>query len=136
VPEIRKRLEKLDVKAVCGYGHLGNNLVFIVLIILHINELICVLFIFIGDGNLHLNVATFEHNVEIASAIEPYVYEWTSKYKGSVSAEHGIGFLKSKYLKYSKTNLEIDLMKKLKSTIDPNNILNPYKIFPQDDQEN
>ncbi|XP_022183515.1 D-2-hydroxyglutarate dehydrogenase, mitochondrial-like [Myzus persicae] len=108
VPEIRKRLEKLDVKAVCGYGHLG-------------------------DGNLHLNVATIEHNAEIASAIEPYVYEWTSKYKGSVSAEHGIGFLKSKYLKYSKSNLEIDLMKKLKNTIDPKNILNPYKIFPQDD---
>jgi len=87
----------------------------------------------VGDGNLHLNVATIEHNVEIASAIEPYVYEWTSKYKGSISAEHGIGFLKKKYLKYSKSNLEVDLMKKLKNTIDPKKILNPYKIFPQDE---
>lgn len=93
----------------------------------------CIVFVFVGDGNLHLNVATIEHNVEIASAIEPYVYEWTSKYKGSISAEHGIGFLKSKYLKYSKSNLEIDLMKKLKNTIDPKKILNPYKIFPQDE---
>lgn len=88
---------------------------------------------YIGDGNLHLNVATTEHSDSIASAIEPYVYEWTSKYKGSISAEHGIGFLKSKYLKYSKSKLEIDLMKKIKNTMDPKKILNPYKIFPLDD---
>lgn len=35
VPEIRKRLDNLDVKAVCGYGHLGNNHVFTVLLILY-----------------------------------------------------------------------------------------------------
>ena len=77
-------------------------------------------------------MATIEHRNKIASAIEPFVYEWTSKCKGSISAEHGIGFLKSKYLKYSKSKLEVDLMKKIKDTIDPKNILNPYKIFPQD----
>ncbi|XP_025408574.1 D-2-hydroxyglutarate dehydrogenase, mitochondrial-like isoform X2 [Sipha flava] len=108
VPEIRKRLEILDVKAVSGYGHLG-------------------------DGNLHLNVATNEHSDKIVSAIEPYVYEWTTKCKGSISAEHGIGLLKTKYLKYSKSDIEVDLMKKLKNTFDPKKILNPYKIFPQDD---
>jgi len=89
---------------------------------------------YIGDGNLHLNVATTEHSDSIVSAIEPYVYEWTSKYKGSISAEHGIGFLKSKYLKYSKSKFEIDLMKKIKNTMDPKKILNPYKIFPSDDR--
>lgn len=57
------------------------------------------------------------------------MYEWTRKFKGSISAEHGIGFLKTKYLKYSKSNLEIDLMKKIKNTMDPKKILNPYKIF-------
>lgn len=88
---------------------------------------------YIGDGNLHLNVSTTEQNDKIASAIEPYVYEWTGKNKGSISAEHGIGFLKNKYLKYSKSNIEIDLMKKIKNTLDPKKILNPYKIFPQDD---
>lgn len=87
----------------------------------------------IGDGNLHLNVATVEHSEKIASSIEPYVYEWTSKYKGSISAEHGIGFLKTKYLKYSKSKFEIDLMKKIKNVMDPNNTLNPYKIFEPDD---
>lgn len=87
----------------------------------------------IGDGNLHLNIATIKHSNNIVSVIEPYVYEWTSNCKGSISAEHGIGFLKSKYLKYSKSKLEVDLMKKLKDTIDPKKILNPYKIFPQDE---
>lgn len=57
------------------------------------------------------------------------MYEWTRKFKGSISAEHGIGFLKTKYLKYSKSDLEIDLMKKIKNTMDPKKILNPYKIF-------
>lgn len=61
------------------------------------------------------------------------MYEWTRKFKGSISAEHGIGFLKTKYLKYSKSDLEVDLMKNIKNVIDPNKILNPYKIFPQDD---
>lgn len=92
-----------------------------------------IVILYIGDGNLHLNVATIKHSDNIASAIEPYIYEWTSNCKGSISAEHGIGFLKSKYLKYSKSKLEVDLMKKIKDTIDPKKILNPYKIFPQDD---
>ncbi|XP_050425609.1 D-2-hydroxyglutarate dehydrogenase, mitochondrial-like isoform X2 [Adelges cooleyi] len=83
-----------------------------------------------GDGNLHLNVATTAHNEDVVSELEPYVYEWTSQYKGSISAEHGIGFLKRKYLKYSKSQLEIDIMKKLKNTFDNRQILNPYKIFP------
>lgn len=77
-------------------------------------------------------MATTAYNDKITSAIEPYVYEWTCKYKGSISAEHGIGFLKSNYLDYSKSKLEIELMKILKNTIDPKKILNPYKIFPQD----
>lgn len=128
MPQIRKRLETLDVKAVCGYGHLGN----VFFISIFTNVWFFDIYLFSGDGNLHLNVATSEHSDNISSAIEPYVYEWTKKYEGSISAEHGIGFLKSKYLKYSKSNMEIDLMKRLKNTIDPKNILNPYKIFPQD----
>lgn len=57
------------------------------------------------------------------------MYQWTSECKGSISAEHGIGFFKSKYLKYSKSDLEINIMKKMKNTLDPKNILNPYKMF-------
>lgn len=49
--------------------------------------------------------------------------------KGSISSEHGIGFLKTKYLSMIKDPNTIELMRSLKKTLDPNGILNPYKIF-------
>lgn len=83
-----------------------------------------------GDSNLHLNVACKTFNQEIYKAVEPFVFEYTSKLKGSVSAEHGIGFHKTKYLKYSKTPEAISFMKQIKLLMDPNGILNPYKVLP------
>jgi D-2-hydroxyglutarate dehydrogenase len=62
--------------------------------------------------------------------IEPFIYEYTSNLKGSISAEHGIGFRKPKYIHYSKSNAAIDLMKDLKKMMDPKGILNPYKVLP------
>jgi len=53
-----------------------------------------------------------------------------AKLNGSISAEHGIGFLKTKYLKYSKEPEALLLMKQIKTLIDPNGILNPYKVLP------
>ena len=64
-----------------------------------------------GDSNLHLNVACQSFNQEIYKALEPFVFEYTSKLKGSVSAEHGIGFHKTKYLKYSKSSEAVAFMK-------------------------
>lgn len=50
---------------------------------------------------------------------------------GSISAEHGLGFLKAKYLELAKPNSNVDLMYKLKKLMDPKGILNPYKVFPR-----
>ena len=61
--------------------------------------------------------------------MEECVYEPLRAIKGSVSAEHGIGLEKKSYLNVSKTEEEINLMKKLKKSLDPNNILNPGKVF-------
>lgn len=83
----------------------------------------------IGDSNLHLNISCPEFTQEIYHKVEPFVYEYTSNLKGSVSAEHGIGFLKKKYTKYSKSPEALALMKDLKATMDPNGILNPYKVL-------
>lgn len=83
-----------------------------------------------GDGNLHLNVVTSKYDEELTRIIEPFVYEWTSKYRGSVSAEHGIGLIKTQYLKHNKSGHVIDLMRDLKNTMDPKCILNPYKVIP------
>jgi D-2-hydroxyglutarate dehydrogenase len=79
---------------------------------------------------LHLNIVSDEFTQEIYKAIEPFVFEYVSNVKGSVSAEHGMGFHKAKYLKYSKTPEAIEFMKQLKTFMDPSGILNPYKVLP------
>jgi FAD/FMN-containing dehydrogenase len=80
---------------------------------------------------MHLTVVCDQFNQEIYKAVEPFVFEYVNKLHGSVSAEHGIGFHKTKYLKYSKSPEAIALMKDLKSFLDPQGILNPYKVLPQ-----
>jgi D-lactate dehydrogenase (cytochrome) len=114
VTDMKKRLEdvgiykadgKGSVKHIVGFGHMG-------------------------DGNLHLNIMTTGRTNEIKSAIEPFVYEVTSKLEGSISAEHGVGQMKSNYLGYSKSKDFIEIMKQVKKLFDPNEILNPYKYFP------
>jgi hypothetical protein len=52
--------------------------------------------------------------------------------KGSVSAEHGIGSAKTHALHYSKNDVSIQLMRRLKNMFDPNGILNPGKVFAID----
>ncbi|VEN44638.1 unnamed protein product [Callosobruchus maculatus] len=84
----------------------------------------------LSDGNIHLNVTVKEFTQEVYHKIEPFIFERTSKLKGSVSAEHGIGFKKPKYVHYSKSQEAIGLMKQLKSMMDPKGILNPYKVLP------
>ena len=52
--------------------------------------------------------------------------------EGSISGEHGIGFTKSRYLGLELSPTEIALMKRVKAAFDPNGILNPGKIFPDE----
>ena len=88
----------------------------------------------IGDGNLHLNILKLENlsKDEFFSKcqiVNQYVFETVQKYKGSVSAEHGVGMTKKPYLNYTRSQAEIDYMKKLKAVFDSNGIINPGKIF-------
>jgi len=84
----------------------------------------------VGDGNLHLNIATKTVDTKVMNIIEPYIFEWVSKENGSISAEHGLGLQKGKFLHYSKSDAMIQLMQTVKKTIDPNGIMNPYKYLP------
>ncbi|KDP37438.1 hypothetical protein JCGZ_08279 [Jatropha curcas] len=103
VEEMRVRLAQ---KAkVVGYGHLG-------------------------DGNLHLNISAPQSDDMILAQIEPYVYEWTSKYRGSISAEHGLGLMKANEIFYSKSHETVQVMASIKKLLDPHGILNPYKVLP------
>ena len=81
----------------------------------------------IGDCNLHL-VFTVQRK-EDKSTIYDVVYKHVGAHNGSVSAEHGIGTMKRAYLHQSRSAEEIGLMKLLKKTLDPNNILNPGRVL-------
>jgi FAD/FMN-containing dehydrogenase len=83
----------------------------------------------IGDNNLHLAVTTgAEHDLPRISAL---VYAATGEHAGSVSAEHGVGTLRRQYLHHSRNPAEVALMRKLKSALDPQGILNPQRVVPE-----
>ncbi|XP_043814438.1 D-2-hydroxyglutarate dehydrogenase, mitochondrial isoform X3 [Manihot esculenta] len=103
VEDMRVRLA--EKAKVVGYGHLG-------------------------DGNLHLNISAPQYDDMILAKIEPYVYEWTSKHRGSISAEHGLGLMKANKIFYSKSHETVQVMASIKKLLDPNGILNPYKVLP------
>lgn len=81
----------------------------------------------LGDGNLHLStgLATPERKPDLQKS----VYELIARYRGSISAEHGIGLAKKHHLAHSRTAQEIATMRLIKAALDPNGILNPGKIF-------
>ncbi|WP_432481080.1 FAD-binding oxidoreductase [Moraxella sp. ZY200743] len=88
----------------------------------------------IGDGNLHLNILkpdTLSKDDFFAKCqtVNKYVFETVQKYKGSISAEHGVGMTKKPYLDYTRSPTEIEYMKAVKAVFDPNGIINKGKIF-------
>jgi len=83
-----------------------------------------------GDGNLHLNVTCPQYEETMTAQLEPWLWEWAQARRGSISAEHGIGFKKRDVLHYSKPSAAVSLMQLLKKSMDPNGILNPYKTVP------
>jgi len=83
----------------------------------------------LGDGNIHLGITIGNHDPEEVHAVEAIVYEALGRRQGVISAEHGIGLDKREYLKHSRSVDEIALMKTLKQALDPKGILNPGKIF-------
>ncbi len=87
-----------------------------------------------GDGNIHYNLmqpvgsdtdAFLAHRGEMNDLIHALVVEMG----GSISAEHGIGRMKRELLAKTKDPVELKLMKSLKATLDPNNIMNPGKVI-------
>lgn len=82
----------------------------------------------IADSNLHICVKQDEGGPS-KKEIDRVVYGRVRAFDGSVSAEHGIGLLKKPYLGYSRSPVELDIMRKLKTALDPRGILNPGKIF-------
>ena len=82
----------------------------------------------LGDNNIHVSVLCEGNKTVHAETIEKHVYESLVPYQGAISAEHGIGLEKKPYLSISRSAEEIELMKSLKRSMDPKNILNPGKV--------
>jgi FAD/FMN-containing dehydrogenase len=88
----------------------------------------------VGDGNLHYNIvlprdlSTDEWAAE-GRRITGALYDLVAELGGSFSAEHGVGRLKREYLLKYRAGPELDLMRQIKETLDPANILNPGKVI-------
>lgn len=86
-----------------------------------------------GDGNLHVNIikgdlTDDQWNIELPKAIRE-IFQLTVNLGGTISGEHGIGWVQKEYMDIPFSDTEIELMKSIKKTFDPKNILNPNKIF-------
>ena len=87
-----------------------------------------------GDGNLHINIIKEELTDEQWEQDVPKgireIFELTVSLRGTISGEHGIGFVQKNYMNIAFQPIELDLMKRIKDVFDPKGILNPHKIFP------
>jgi glycolate oxidase len=107
---IKKIVAKYGFKSVC-YGHAG-------------------------DGNLHVNIIKGDMSdenwhTEVPKGIRE-IFELTVALKGTLSGEHGIGFVQKNFMPIAFSKSHLELMERIKYVFDPNNILNPGKIFPDE----
>lgn len=82
----------------------------------------------LGDDNLHLLTGPYADPTELHH-VEASVYAATEEYRGSISAEHGVGVVKKPFLHHSRTADELAIMKQLKDLFDPKGVLNRGRIL-------
>lgn len=88
-----------------------------------------------GDGNLHVNIIKGDMtdekwNKDLTKGIKE-IFELCKSLRGTISGEHGIGYVQKEYLDIVFTKKQLQLMKEIKNVFDPKNILNPGKIFQE-----
>lgn len=89
-----------------------------------------------GDGNLHVNIikgnmSDDNWQIEVPKGIRE-IFELTVALKGTLSGEHGIGLVQKNYMDIAFGKVHLELLERIKAIFDPNNILNPGKIFPDE----
>jgi len=86
-----------------------------------------------GDGNIHVNIM-YDRRLpaerEAAPRAVEELFRLVRDLAGTLSGEHGVGVLKAPYVGMELSEAAIDLQRRLKRTFDPNNIMNPGKMFP------
>ncbi|MDI3546906.1 MAG: glycolate oxidase [Halanaerobiales bacterium] len=111
IPELERISKKYEIQVPC-YGHAG-------------------------DGNLHATLVknpqhTMEEWYEIEEKALREIYTVTKNLGGTISGEHGIGSKRKSFMELVADPVELELMRKIKKAFDPNNIMNPGKIFDFD----
>lgn len=111
LPKLLEKLEQLSHKyqlANVNFGHAGN-------------------------GNIHVNLLInpdIKGEVQLAERCLDEIFDFVIKLNGTLSGEHGIGREKRAFVTKEIDDITLDLMKRIKTVFDPNNILNPGKLFP------
>lgn len=89
-----------------------------------------------GDGNLHVNIIKGDMTDDNWQTQVPVgireIFELTVSLRGTLSGEHGIGYVQKNYMDIAFSKYHLELMESIKRVFDPNNILNPGKIFPDE----
>ncbi|NIK68994.1 glycolate oxidase subunit GlcD [Paenibacillus sp. BK720] len=109
VLEINRIAKKYDVQ-ICTFGHAG-------------------------DGNLHPTAMTDARNPEEVHRVEEAfeeIFEAAIRLGGTITGEHGVGIVKAPYLEWKVGDAGLTMMKGIKKVFDPNNILNPGKMFAKE----
>ena len=95
-----------------------------------------VVFGHVGDGNLHYNLSPTEGEtdaeafVALEGTVNRLVHDAVDSFGGSISAEHGLGVLRRDESARYKSDVELALMRTLKTALDPHHLMNPGKVLP------
>jgi FAD/FMN-containing dehydrogenase len=88
----------------------------------------------IGDGNIHCNCLVSADDVsDVKPRLLETLYKEVTRLGGSISAEHGVGRLKSRSIQKLKSDFEMRIARSIKNLLDPQSVLNPGVIFRQTD---
>ena len=84
-----------------------------------------------GDGNLHPTIVFSDEQRNLVGPAAAQIFRDALELGGSISAEHGLGALKRDYAELEHGAGALDVMRGLKSMLDPRGLLNPHKVFPE-----
>ncbi|MEN8222110.1 MAG: FAD-linked oxidase C-terminal domain-containing protein [Acidobacteriota bacterium] len=96
------------------------------------HDLKIVMFGHLGDGNIHTNIMIDpgdKREVRESEIVLEKIFKYVISINGTLTGEHGIGLAKKNYLNLQYSSEEIELFRKIKEVFDPDNLLNPGKIF-------